>query len=610
MVTALGYEDDCKYLNLRLRMEQQRLYAWSETSGLLDLDAKDPSKVLNSDVFHMHRQTVLDLLVQIQCLFDEFAKHQQKHRNLETVRDDEGVLETPEKDAKQANFPMAKKKREFIKKAMLGLKNRSNDGWTRFRWTSFDKEAFEKLLDRFSTLNDSMTNILDHSLQVEIRHTVHDTNRGVLLLHHRVADLSQLVLALQSQLAAGVLPQSSSRISKLEREANADALEHLSKLAKFKAFNETIDPKSTTRLRVDDAATKFLDLSNPSQPRNLWVPRYMIHLDPEADSSEATRCEASMKTPEGKKNVWIEWKDYDTEGQQPDSLSKADIVDRVRKLAALLNHSPKPDSFHTPHCLGFFDKVDPGVPDEEVDILDKRLGLIFERPNDSHLDPNLPPISLYDLLRDVESRKPRVTERVKLAQALSNCLLHLHAVNWLHKGLRSRNVLFWRSKDGRVDYHQPILSGFDFSRPSGSDEMTDVPSDDAEHDLYRHPRTQLNRRRDRERSKKSFDIYSLGVILVELAHWRTVEDVLDLRRARGRPDVARAVRSRLLAEERTAAVGACMGERFEEATRRCLAGGEGLGLGDGDDETDDEVAGRLFIKFHDEVVKRLGEVVV
>jgi hypothetical protein len=70
------------------------------------------------------------------------------------------------------------------------------------------------------------------------------------------------------------------------------------------------------------------------------------------------------------------------------------------------------------------------------------------------------------------------------------------------------------------------------------------------------------------------------------------------------------VRDALLAEDRVAAVGADMGERFEDATRRCLAGGEELGLRDGDDETEDEVAERLSIKFYKEVVKRLEDVVV
>jgi hypothetical protein len=319
-----------------------------------------------------------------------------------------------------------------------------------------------------------------------------------------------------------------------------------------------------------------------------------------------------MKTAAGKKKVWIEWKDYDTAGLHPNALSKKDIVDRVRKLAALLNHSPKPEAFRTPHCLGFFDKADTDIPADEVDILDRRLGLIFERPGHDLLHTTLPPVSLHDLLQDERVRKPRVTERIQLANALSNCVLYLHAVNWLHKGLRSCNVLFFRTRSGHVDYRQPYLSGFDFSRPGGSDEMTDVPGDDAEHDLYRHPNTQANMTKDRQRSQKSFDIYSLGVVFVELAHWKTVDKVLgiDMQRARGKPEILRHVRGELLADERIADIGAEMGEKFEDAVRTCLVGEQELGLRPGDDEDAEGVAEKLSVRFYEDVVKRLGQVVV
>jgi hypothetical protein len=615
LVTALGYEDECKYLNLRLRMEQHRLYAWSEASGLLDLDEKNHDRILNSNVFSMHRQTVLDLLVQIQYLFGEFTDQQRKHNNLKTVRDDDGMLATPEKDAKKASFPMTERKRDFLRKSMNALLAKSEEGWTRFRWSTLDKGAFELLLAKFSQLNDSITQILDHSVQTEVRNTVQDTNRGVLLLHHKIDDLNHLVLALKSQLDAAS-PLSQSRMSKLEQEANADALRQLSRLAKFKAFNETIDPRpGVVPTRVNTDMAELLGLANPSQParRNLWIPKYLVELPDYVADSDAPRCEAMLKTGSGeKKRVWIEWKDYDTAGQFPGSLSKEDIVDRVRKLASLLNHSPKPEAFRTPHCLGFFDKADLDIPAEDVDILDRRLGLVFERPTDDLLHKVVPPVSLRELLDDKTLPKPRVTARVKLAHALGNCLLYLHAVNWLHKGLRSHNVLFFRTLTGHIDYHKPYLSGFDFSRPGGSDEMTDVPGDDAEHDLYRHPNAQANRRKDRERSKKSFDIYSLGVIFVELAYWKPIEEVvgLDLRRARGDPTQLRKMRDRLLAGELIADVGAGLGERFEEATRKCIAGDKELGLNEGDDETDDEVAERLSMRFYEDVVKRLEGIVV
>ncbi|KAG5922102.1 hypothetical protein E4U42_005601 [Claviceps africana] len=614
LITALGYDDECKYLNLRLRMEQQRLFMWGETSGLLDLDEENHDKILNSNIFSLNRQTVLDMLVQIRCLFDEFTSHQRRHGNLKAVQDVDNSLAAPDMDAKQANFPISERKRDFIRNAMNSLKAKSQEGCRRLRWVSFDKSAFELVLRKFSILNDNITNVLDHSLQVEIRNSVQETNRGVLLLHHKIADLSHLVLALKSQADTGGWPQTAcSRVSRREQEARIDASMQLSTLARFKAFNEAIDPKAESPLsHQDEAAARFLELANPSEPRHLQVPRYLIELDPEVDALDAARCEAFMRTATGRKRVWIEWKDYDAAGASPNALSKQDIVDRVRKLASLLNHSPKPAAFRTPHCLGFFDKANVDIPAEDVDILDRRLGLIFERPDDDLLHASLPPVSLRDLLQDAGVRKPRVTERVRLAYALSNCVLYLHAVSWLHKGLRSHNVLFYRRRDGHVDYRQPYVSGFDFSRPSGSDETTDVPGDDAEQDLYRHPEAQANKGKCRQRSKKSFDMYSLGVVFVELAHWKTVDEVLgiDMGRARAKPEMLRQVRERLLHVDAAAEVGAHMGEKYEEATVACLAGGTGLGLQAGEDETSDEVAEKLSTKLYDDVVKRLAEIKV
>jgi serine/threonine protein kinase len=307
----------------------------------------------------------------------------------------------------------------------------------------------------------------------------------------------------------------------------------------------------------------------------------------------------------------VEWKEYDR--QRPGDLSppKKVIFERVRKLAALLNHTPKPEAFRTPHCLGFFDKASVnGIEDEDEDILNMRLGLVFERPIDEGLHASLPPISLHELLQT--SRKPRVTDRVKLAHAISNCLLYLHAVNWLHKGLRSHNIIFFRTTTGRVDYAKPYLSGFDFSRPARADEMTDIPGpgDDAEYDLYRHPNAQCTNPEERERFKKSFDIYSLGVLLVEIANWATVEKVLgiDMNAARGRPSIALRVRESLLAEEQIAELGACMGAVYEAAAQKCITGGRDLGLSDNDDETNDAVAARLSMVLHEDVVKPLGDI--
>ncbi|EAA28522.1 hypothetical protein GE21DRAFT_4596 [Neurospora crassa] len=610
LITALNMPEDCKYLNLRLRMEQQRLFAWSETSGLVDLDGNNQKRILESNTFILHRQTVLDLLVQVECLFKEFKEHQKKNKCLQVAFDPDNVLLNPERDAAEANFPLPERRRNFIKKAMASLRDTSKEVTTRLKWVSFDKVAFELLLSRFSVLNDNMTNILDARMQVEIHHTVQDTNRGVLQLHHKIADLSRLVMALNVKLEANSPTTPISQMSAEQRRANAQGLQLLSQLAKFKAFNESIEPeKKSTPTPWDEATAMFLELGKPNTQKDLFLDRSMIQLDADNQDSDLPRCEATLQLPGGaQKKVWIEWKDYDR--QRPDDLSppKEVIFERVRKLAALLNHTPKPEEFRTPHCLGFFDKA-AGIngAEDDDDIRNMRLGLVFERPQEDNLHTSLPPVSLHDLL--ATSRKPRVTDRIRLAHAISNCLFYLHAVNWLHKGLRSQNIIFFRTSSGHVDYAKPFLSGFDFSRPARADEETDIP-DDAEHNLYRHPLAQSTDPEDRERFKRSFDIYSLGVVLVEIAHWATIDTVLDINinEARVRPSIALKVRDNLLAEDSIAELGATMGEIYEHAARKCIAGGQELGLSEGDEETNDVVAARLSMVLHEDVVKRLGDI--
>jgi hypothetical protein len=172
-------------------------------------------------------------------------------------------------------------------------------------------------------------------------------------------------------------------------------------------------------------------------------------------------------------------------------------------------------------------------------------------------------------------------------------------------------VIFFRTADGHIDYGKPYLSGFDFSRPARKEEMTEMAGDDVGHNLYRHPMAQTTASPgERSRFKKSFDIYSLGVVLVEIAHWATVDKVLglDLNKARGRPSLITQVQDKLLERRMQAELAGHMGERYEKATYRCIKGGTWLNLMPGD-ETNDEVALRLAMEFYQQVIKRLESIV-
>ncbi|KAK6073656.1 Nuclear GTPase SLIP-GC 3 [Seiridium cupressi] len=245
-----------------------------------------------------------------------------------------------------------------------------------------------------------MTDILDAKLQVDIHQTVQDTNRGMLQLYHKIADLSRLVMALNLRLDLPT-PQPQLSMSNIQEEARAkeaSALKLLCRLAKFKAFNESIE--SSTRSPLDNRTILSLELGKPGEQQE------SLNLDPssiELNNSEITRRQAQKRL----------------------DRMEGVIRERVKKLAALLNHSPKPEASRTPHCLGFFDQAEEDEEDSDDAISNVRLGLVFERLEDDQIHKEMPPVSLRELLeRDPKAyRGPSLTDRISLASAVSNCVL-------------------------------------------------------------------------------------------------------------------------------------------------------------------------------------------
>lgn len=168
-------------------MEQQRLFAWSETSGLLDhVEAgkgdTESKRLVQSKAFGLHRSTILDLLLQIKLLFEEFESHQKRYKKLQVTEvptRDEGIENSmAATEASDDLVPLTPRRRKYIDAAMY-LYKKTHNVHKRLRWAAVDKDAFESLLIKFSALNDSITSYLDAKMQSQIYHTTQDTNRGV-----------------------------------------------------------------------------------------------------------------------------------------------------------------------------------------------------------------------------------------------------------------------------------------------------------------------------------------------------------------------------------------------------------------------------------------------
>jgi hypothetical protein len=66
---------------------------------------------------------------------------------------------------------------------------------------------------------------------------------------------------------------------------------------------------------------------------------------------------------------------------------------------------------------------------------------------------------------------------------------------------------------------QPYIVGFEYSRPNDPEADSELVAEHSNLDLYRHPHSLGPKRK---RFCRAFDIYSLGVMLLEVGYWRQV----------------------------------------------------------------------------------------
>jgi hypothetical protein len=154
-----------------------------------------------------------------------------------------------------------------------------------------------------------------------------------------------------------------------------------------------------------------------------------------------------------------------------------------------------------------------------------------------------------------------------------------------------------------------VVSGFEFSRPDLSKEVTVKTTSRVEHDLYRHPDLL---KYSELRSQKSHDIYSLGLVLLEIAFWQPIEQLagVTISQKRARESIL-PIRELFLTKRfreyptLKEALASEMGDNFADAVWRCLRGGLDIGIPPKADEADPQTGARIQHVFHEEVMMRL-----
>ncbi|KAA8631177.1 hypothetical protein SMACR_03871 [Sordaria macrospora] len=555
----------------------------------------------------------------------------------------------------------------------------------RVRWVMVDQEAFEALLLDLHSLTERLHELMRNHHQAKMDDIVAKTYREMILARNGIGELQDMVLAL-GRMVEGMVDEDSDEddyygadgedddeeenedgISRVTRERRrrrraVNEVRDLVRLKKMAKLSEEMlrtlhDPAKSggpemeldmeitvMRFGGKDGRKDFLEIFELDEPEGV---------DPSLISRPLGYLCVDRPDGTGTDNlpVWIEWK---TMGDYPEgSVKERESYLRTLTIAQMLG-LPKPVSLHVPECIGFLDDRDA--------FGTERYGLIFMHPEEANWN-SFDLVSLYDVL-GIDALKPSISQRVDLALKLCSTVLNLHAVNWLHKGVLSVNVILWFRRflplrglegsdvDSRGLAHQrfwddasePLLSGFEYSRPENS--QTTARSLDTAWDLYRWPAIQREHPTD-QNSRKTYDLYSLGLMLLEIGHWQPLDEILHLRvrdheakmrkemdamkgeiKAREKPSVSldesKRVRAWLL-EERvrqeyfTEAVNPnplrelrnTMGDRYWRAVKRCLwaHGEKGFGVEDlPDQSTDSEVGIRLQEAFTKYVIEELQAV--
>ncbi|KAB8223593.1 hypothetical protein BDV33DRAFT_200255 [Aspergillus novoparasiticus] len=157
-------------------------------------------------------------------------------------------------------------------------------------------------------------------------------------------------------------------------------------------------------------------------------------------------------------------------------------------------------------------------------------------------------------------------------------MYHLQCSHWLHRSLSSYQILFfYDAETAALRMDTPYLAGLLYSRPDDQrvdERVFEVVSEgrvigQGELDVYSHPGLMSTPRRYR----RSDDVYSLGVILLEIALWESAAEYCSLdwspHSIRNNGDDALAIKVVQAAKEELAAD---VGELYQHAVLACLNG--------------------------------------
>ncbi|ORY03747.1 prion-inhibition and propagation-domain-containing protein [Clohesyomyces aquaticus] len=536
------------------KIQQTRFLVWGQNCDIYS-DGLTPER-LSLPVY----EAIVGTLIQIQDLLQDVRKLQGYY----------GLKQIPTTNTAEPRISM----REIRRQATVVFKvQKSCSMFKKLKWVVKDSNDFSRLIDQLTQYNDALyqfSPLISRSSQTA------------------AVDAEALALAIVDQGWQGVQALQQA-VSPNPQNLSPGSNSHLS--AQSAAYL-----RSAQRSSVEDGPSQ--SLPRFTVDKHLYMEyRHFSLLKELRNDAPQRRSWALIQSYTGYTpvKVVLEWRSYNQREVFGDIKNGLQL--RVEALTRMLQASPKPPGFRILDCLGY-------VEDDSI----ARFGFVFRYPQHSKVDV---PLTLFQIID--QQHPPFLGKRFQLAVSLAESLYELHASRWLHKGINSHNVLFFEGPKMQQSQNiqttgaapqfppsldNPFLAGFALSRPE--DGVSDNLCPD-EVEIYRHPDVQGLAGASVPRYHPLYDIYSIGMILLEIGTWCTLKNFY----RNGQNGYA--FRDRLL-NQKASLLGVSMGERYMSAARKCIDGSfEGMS-GFQDNERDDpDYIVNLHRSFYWEVVKTLKE---
>ncbi|KAI9725789.1 MAG: hypothetical protein M1834_009738 [Cirrosporium novae-zelandiae] len=473
---------DADNIRAKLQVEEYRLMEWARKAKL-DHETYPDSR--------LNWSLIRDLLQQQEALLTSSRRVKEKYNLNVGVESGKGGKEPPASGDGSSLRKLLSKLKPHVYLQSARIIQASNGPLKRLQWATLGKSQAATILNGLAEINTSLEGLLDSVDQDFVKSALTVLLREII---SHSTDNSQLETV--KQLLDG------NSVHDADTVTSAASLKQIRLLLGVDRRSD--EKKSGPNTQMQGVNRKVIKM------------RYSLLVQERPSSDCRGREIAQYKS----KLVLVEWKVVPRD-------HKRLLESRVSGLVLLLSNAPA-ISYHSLPCMGYIvhDRLE-------------RYAIVFELPPFSRsvtplysslsgpVDNSINSIAVKNLLNALMlSGKPSLDKRVHIALSLAETLLQLHTSGWLHKGIRSENVLFVIPKEDdwtTFPSKQPFLIGYEYTRADGAEEMTEDPYSSAKIDIYRHPQA---RGQTRELFRKAFDLYGLGCIFLELALWDRLDNIL------------------------------------------------------------------------------------